>query len=172
MDVAKVKLAKKGDVKSFEYLINELKSYLYCVAMSWVNDEDDAGDAISETIINAYKYIRKLKKDELFKTWITRILINECKKIIKKRNNHLDFDSCNDLAEDEKTYDSDEIIDLEKAIDLLKPELKYVILFFYYYDMSLEEISSVMQIPIGTIKSRLNTAKTRLKEMLKEGDET
>ena len=164
-----VKLAQKGDIQAFEKLIEHYKIYLYNIAISIVHTENDAGDAIAETILNAYKYLHKLKKVEFFKTWLTRILINECKKIIKKRKNDVSIEECEEtLIILDNNTDIDEKISITNAINSLKKELKIVLILFYYNELSIKDISNILTIPEGTVKSRLNTAKTQLKDLLIE----
>ena len=78
-------LAKKGDKEAFKRIIEENKKYLFNIAISILGNEEDAGDAIGETIIKAYESIKNLREPKFFKTWITRILINESKKILISR---------------------------------------------------------------------------------------
>ena len=73
-------LAKRGNKEAFKRLIEENKKYLFNIAISILGNEEDAGDAIGETIIKAYESIKSLREPKFFKTWITRILINESKK--------------------------------------------------------------------------------------------
>jgi RNA polymerase sigma-70 factor (ECF subfamily) len=86
IDNIDVKLAKTGDRTSFSTLIDCHRLALYRVAKGILESDFDAADAIQETIISAYTNIGKLKKDEFFKTWLIRILINECKKILHRSN--------------------------------------------------------------------------------------
>ena len=78
-------LAKKGNKEAYKRLIEQNKKYLFNIAISILGNEEDAGDAIGETIIKAYENIKNLREPKFFKTWITRILINESKKILISR---------------------------------------------------------------------------------------
>ena len=80
-----VERAKKNDEQAFDEIILMMEKEMYLVARSKLNNDDDISDAIQETIIICFKNIIKLKDNSLFKTWIIRILINECNKIYKKK---------------------------------------------------------------------------------------
>lgn len=79
-----VTLAKKGDREAFISLMESNKISMYRVAKSILHNECDIEDAMQNTIILAYEKIYKLKKNDYFKTWLIRILINECNKVHKK----------------------------------------------------------------------------------------
>lgn len=143
--------------------------YLYHIAIAIVNNDEDAGDAISETIMKAYANLTKLKHPDYFKTWITRILINECRKIIKQRKKVVSLEDYSGKGRQEE-QNKEEIMDVQVAIQKLPKKQKDVIFLYYYHDLSIEEIALILEIPKGTVKSRLSTARNYLYEILsKEG---
>lgn len=77
-----VKKAQKKDDQAFVELMERCKSGMYKVARSYLKDDADIADAIQETVINCYEHIGRLKNADYFKTWLTRILINNCKDIL------------------------------------------------------------------------------------------
>ena len=81
-----IKKAKDGDKEAFTTLMLSLEKELYKIAKARLKNDDDIYDAIQETIIEAFKSIKKLKKIEAFKTWIIRILINKTNDIFRRRN--------------------------------------------------------------------------------------
>lgn len=159
----RVSLAKEGDKKAFTSLINENKLNLYRVAKAMLNSEADIEDAIQNTIIKAYENIEKLRNDALFKTWIIKILINQCNEIIRS-NKKIVF--IEDVKEHGGYYDSYKNIDLQKAIESLNEELRVVTVLFYYEDLPQEQIAKILEIPKGTVRSRLFRARERLAEIL------
>ena len=160
-----VERAKQGDKMAYQRLIEENKVYFFNIAIAIVKNNDDAGDAISEAIMIGFKEIKNLKKVEFFRTWITRILINECNKILKTRGKIVAFDN-NANVEVETPVNREEIMDLKIAINLLDSKLKDTIILFYYNGLSLKEISKILKIPVGTVKSRLSVAKQKLYNVL------
>lgn len=81
-----IKRAKDGDKEAFTTLMLSLEKELYKIAKARLKNDDDIYDAIQETIIEAFKSIKKLKKIEAFKIWIIRILINKTNDIFRRRN--------------------------------------------------------------------------------------
>lgn len=161
-------LLKNGDKETFKELIEENKKYLFNIAIAILKNEDDAGDAISETIIKAYKNLRKLKEAKFFKTWITRILINESNKILKSRSRTYSLEEWQDLSNEVKSdnISREEILDLRKALTKLSKEHYTVIMLFYYNELKIDDIAQILKVPVGTIKSRLNMARKNLYDQL------
>lgn len=160
-----VRRARDGSKEAFSELIRENKISMYKIAKNILKDEHNIGDAIAETIFKAYANINKLKNEEYFKTWLLRILINQCNEIHRK-NAKVVF--IGNQQEDMRTYDdSYEDIDLKNAIDSLDHELKLLVNLYYYEDLSLGDISKMLETPQGTLKSRLARARKSLYEMLK-----
>ena len=79
-----VQRAKDGDKEAFTELVLRLENNMYKIAKIRLDNESNVEDAVQETILEAFKSIKKLKQNEYFKTWIVRILINKCNKIYKK----------------------------------------------------------------------------------------
>ena len=165
MQKSTVHLAKQGNTEAFSELIHENKLSMYKVAKAMLGRECDVEDAIQNTIINSYKNIKNLKKEKFFKTWLIRILINECNEILRKNKRVISFD---ESVRDERYNDSYENMDLTNAINCLGKEFKVTTILFYFEDMSIKEISKFLEIPEGTIRSRLTRAREKLREIMSE----
>ncbi|MDQ0048176.1 RNA polymerase sigma-70 factor (ECF subfamily) [Paenibacillus polymyxa] len=86
MDLTKkAELAIHGDKEAFVNVIRAVQQSLYVVARSIVKNDEDCADAIQETVVKAFSNVHRLKEPAYFKTWIIRILINECNWIIRKK---------------------------------------------------------------------------------------
>ncbi|MCF0147763.1 MAG: sigma-70 family RNA polymerase sigma factor [Clostridium sp.] len=161
-----VRLAINGDKEAFNSLINENLKSLYIVARGMLNNEYDIEDSLQNTILKAYEKISSLKNEEFFKTWLTRIMINECNDIIRKSKKITyieDLKINNELYED-KYKD----LDLIKAINSLSSELRLTMWLFYFDDMSIDEISKTLKIAKGTVKSRLNRGREKIYNIISE----
>ncbi|MBQ3417402.1 MAG: sigma-70 family RNA polymerase sigma factor [Ruminococcus sp.] len=154
------------DNPTFEKLVLENEDTLYRVSMAILKNECDAQDAVHDAILSAYINLSKLRNEEYFKTWLVRILINQCKKEIKKRAHYADVgDALPDIRSRDNPYLSAEI---SEALDSLPPKLRLTVILFYVEDYSIKEISRALNIPEGTVKSRLNKGRKLLRELLKE----
>jgi len=159
-----VSLAKKGDHEAFMALIHTEKVKMYRIAKAMLRDETNIEDAIQTTILKAYENIKKLKKEDFFQTWLIRILINECNNIIRSYKKIIVIeDHDNSMV----AFDRYEDIDLCNAIQSLTEELRAVTVLYYYEDMNQERIATLLEIPKGTVKSRLSRAREQLEERLK-----
>ncbi|MGG7142375.1 RNA polymerase sigma factor [Clostridium nigeriense] len=154
--------AKRGSGKAFTKLIDENLKSIYRVAKGILNSEDDIEDAIQNTILKAYSNIKNLKNDELFKTWLIKILINECNKIYNFNKKCISLDK----VIEEQYNDKYENLDLKIAVDSLPEELRLVIALFYFEDLKISDISEIVGIPEGTVKSRLSRAKDKIAESM------
>lgn len=161
---------KKGDQEAFAELIEEYKLPIYKTAKAILKDEDDVCDAIQDTCLSIYKNINNLKSEQYFKTWVIRITINKCYDIISKHklNNEKIIKMQSDVSEIQSNFDSNIIAktDLGRAMDLLEEDLKLVTVLYYYNDMSVSDISEVINIPKGTVKSRIFRAREKLHQIL------
>ena len=162
---SEVKRAAGGDTEAFQNLIEEMKVYMYAVAIRYLKNEDDAGDAIGSAVLSAYENLKSLKRPQYFKTWITRILINECNKITKAKKRVVLVEDYKDI-EGSYTEEIEEGIDIRGYIDKLPDIHKAVVLMYFYQEMSIEEIAASLKISKGTVKSRLFNAKKALKRII------
>lgn len=154
--------AKNGDKDAFLALINENRLNVYRVARGILKSEHDIEDAIQNTVIKAYEKINTLKKDEFFKTWLIRILINECNEIIRSNKR---LETINNCSNEEKYNDTYENIDLINAIN---EELRITTVLFYFEDIPIKDIAIILKIPEGTVRSRLSRAREKLRGIMRE----
>lgn len=161
-----IESAKKGDKVAFEKIINEHKISLYRVARGILKDYQDIEDAFQETIIKAYKGIVHLKKNEYFKTWIIRIMINECYNVLKRNKKVLYLE---DVEIEHYALDNNlNKVEVAEAINSLEDDLKIVTVLYFYEDLPQKEIAKILDIPHGTVRSRLFRAKEKLRVILED----
>lgn len=161
-----VALAKKGNKEAFVRIIRENEKIMYRVAKNYLKSNEDILDAIGETTLKAYEKINTLKDDGYFKTWLIRILINECNYILRKSKNVvLNFEE--GLVED-LHIDTYENLDLKDALELLPISMKLILNLHYYEDLSIKDISKVLDINENTVKTNLRRGRDRLYKLLKE----
>ncbi|MTK10710.1 MAG: sigma-70 family RNA polymerase sigma factor [Clostridiaceae bacterium] len=160
-----IKLAKRGDNEAFSKLIKFYEKDLYRVAIAMLKNDDDALDGIQDAILKAFEAMKNLKKPEYFKTWLIKILINSCNAIINKKRKIVAYEDYINKSYEEEHCGK---IDIKDAVNKLDYELRILIILYYYEDMSLKNISESLNIPEGTIKSRLSRARGYLKEYLSD----
>ncbi|MHC0037606.1 sigma-70 family RNA polymerase sigma factor [Pseudoneobacillus sp. C159] len=158
-----VLLAQRGDKKAFTRIIKSVEKSLFHVARSMLRTDADCLDAAQEAILKAYQSLPTLKEPKYFKTWITRILINECHAIIRKNSKLVMID---ELIEQAAEQPMAEFVDLENALKFLEEDHRVVIHLHYINDLSVAEMAAILEIPEGTVKSRLNRARAKLSSLL------
>lgn len=135
--------------------------------------EDDVNEAVQNTIVNSFISIKSLKNEKYFKTWIIKILINECNHIYKSKKENI-FEEYNEdsIKEISRDYISDSIhnIDFFELVKNLNYEEKMLITLFYSEDLSIKEISNIMDIPQSTVTTKLSRARNKLKKILEGGE--
>ena len=137
---------------------------LYRVAFGILRTEDEINDAISNTTVIVFEKIHTLKNEEYFKTWLTRILINECYKIYNQNKKIVYLET----YDQEKLTYNDEYVDddIKILVRKLDKDLKDIVILYYFEDFSVKEIAKIMKIPEGTVKSRLSRARRELEKTL------
>ena len=159
-----IKSAKKKNADAFSKLIDSQMQSLYKTAYAIVKNNDDAADAISETVLICWEKLQTLKKNQYFKTWITRILINECYKILKNNSNIVRFE---DMVVEESTEDVHNL-EFEEALDTLDDKYRVIVVLYYSQGFSTKEIARILKIPEGTVRTRLSRAREQLKKYYEE----
>lgn len=162
-----VSQAQNGCDESFEKLMNLYKEYLYKMAFLYVKNEHDALDIYQETVYKSYINISKLRDANFFKTWITKILINNVN--MKNRHyNKFQDEQVEDYIGDISYSNIEENIDLYDAIDSLEEKYKTPVILQYFHDLTIPQIAQIMECNENTIKSYIRRAKKKLYDILKE----
>lgn len=151
-------------MKRAEYCeyINQYKDHLYTVAYFILNNKMDAEDAAGNAILKGYEHIDQLKNPHKFKTWMITITKNEALKIKEKRL---------ELPGNEKMETMMDPVwdchnELWDIVQRLNEEYRLVVVMYYYNGLSIRDISHVLDVPVGTVKSRLNRGRELLKKSL------
>lgn len=164
-----VEKAKKGNEKAFMKLVEDIKGQMYKTAYMKLKNEEDALDAVQETLIRAFTNIKTLRENQFFKTWIIRILINECNNIYKYKTKVISLEENLTRNLQDEIAGSLEAIDLHNVLKKLENIHKEVIDLRYNYDLKFDDMAKVLDVPVGTVKSRLNRAHKILKNLLWDG---
>lgn len=144
--------------------VSEYRYQFYITAYALLRNEADAEDAVCNAILNGYEHLAQLKNPKKFKAWMLTITKNEALKLCHRRMELPGDESVEHLLP--PTYDKHN--ELWDIVQTLKEEYRIVIVLFYYNDLSLRDISEVLDISIGTVKSRLDRGRKLLKDALGE----
>jgi len=145
--------------------VTAAETTLYHISKSILKNDCDCADAVQEAIIIAFSKLPSLRDDRFFKTWLCRILINECYQICRANKKVVPLE---DNIDAEFPLGQREELGLFDAIMELKIELRLVIVLHYIEGFGITEIADALKIPEGTVKSRLSRARVGLKAILGE----
>lgn len=155
------------DKHTFVSQVLEAEHALYRIAKSMLRNESDCEDAVQNAIVKAYEKQHTLRQPEFFKTWIIRILMNECYGLLRTRKGTVSYE---EYFSPEHTQaaapEGADFSQLYQALDRLKPKIKGVTVLHYIEGYSVEDIGALLKIPQGTVKSRLSKGRTQLKTLL------
>ena len=154
----------EGDKESYIELMNMLKDDMYKVAIAKLRNIEDANDAIQNTIINSYEKILTLKDKKFFKTWLIKILINECNDIYRKQYRYLKIIEKlkTKLVKENREYDcyiTDGNLNFEKMISILNDREKIIITLYYNSRFTINEIAEILNMNINTVKTKISRAR-------------
>lgn len=153
------------DKKEFVQRIEAIKKQLYKMAYLYLGSEASALEAVDEAVYKALKALKQLRQPEYFNTWITRILINECKKELKRLSRFTYKEDVYIGEQEDYHYDA---LPLKEAIASLPEELRGVIILRYFLGYTLAETAEALETPQGTVVTRQRRALQLLKLELEE----
>jgi RNA polymerase sigma-70 factor (ECF subfamily) len=170
-----IRRVQEGDRKAFQELVNAYKRKAYYVAMGFVNNHEDALDLSQDAFVKAFKAIKTFDLNSPFFPWFYKIIKNHCLNYIKK-SARVRNDSLEELEEEqfmqfheerpdprEQFSQSQQREQLWEAIERLKPDFREIIIMKHFHNLSYKEIADALNIPIGTVMSRLFNARQELK---------
>lgn len=175
MEETLVRQMKEGDKASFDLLYEKYKNMAFHTAYLITGNHSDSEDIVQETFVKVYLHCRELKNDSGFKSWMMQILIHTAYRMGKKNSREYPDELVAERADAKPTPSSLEyVLEQEKAARIMQAvrELpvrqRTVVILFYYQDCSISEIAKICGCLEGTVKSRLHTARARMRRHLQE----
>ena len=158
-----IEKAKNKNPDAFDQLMRAQLQSMYRIAISMLQNEEDAADAIQETVLKCWQKIGQLKSDEYFQTWLTRILINQCKDILKSRKKYVYVEDMPEIVH-EDNYFTNEWKELLRRLN----EKYRVVMELYYVDgFSTKEIAEMLHITDMNVRSRMARGRKQLEQILR-----
>ena len=177
-DLSLINRFKAGDTSVFEEILLKYQDRIYNLCRYMLGNAHDAEDAAQDVFLKAYQNLNRFKPEASLLTWLYRIAINTCidyrrkpffESVFKnsKEGDVFVVDQPSDSPSPEKLYESKEIGNaIQFALGRLSEKLRTVIVLKEIEGLSYEEISEVLDVSIGTVKSRISRAREKLKELL------
>lgn len=172
--------AQKGDRPAFGRLVEAHKERAYAAALALTQNHEDARDLSQDAFVRAFRNLHRFQLGRPFYPWYYRILRNLCISYLEKHGSGRMVSLDRLVEEDHVQFQSDEVDVrdrlhqkemaklLRRAIDTLKPEFKEIIAMKHFEEMSYEEISQALGIPLGTVMSRLFHARKALAKVMEK----
>jgi RNA polymerase sigma-70 factor (ECF subfamily) len=173
---------KRGDIRGLEILVRKYQLDAVHIAAPIINDLGQAEEIVQEAFIKVYQNIEKFDETRSFRSWFLQIVVNDTLNLVRRQSRLVPLnypeDTENDVLQDENEncllrFEQAEFSDeyalanaVQKLLESLSPEHQAIIQLKFYLSMSEKEIADVVQVPIGTVKSRLYAAKNIFKSML------
>ncbi len=148
-------------------VILESQHQMYATAKAILKDDHDCADAIQETIVKAFAKLDTLRKDRFVKTWLMRILMNECYNICRRSEKILPIDQYMEQIETPQK-ERENYGELYEAVQELREELRIPVVLYYVEDLSCREIAEILEISEGAVQKRLARAREKLKNRLQD----
>lgn len=173
-----VKKAQSGDAYALEKLFEKYHNLAYYIALKICHCDADAEDIVQESFIEIERSIHKLNEPKYFKAWLNRIIFSKSTRLFRK-NKDVNMRPYDDTAlsqiteerryllpKQESKFQSDREVMLS-FVDQLPDKLRVTLYLMYFEELSVKEIAMILQIPDGTVKSRISSAKTELRTMIR-----
>jgi RNA polymerase sigma-70 factor (ECF subfamily) len=163
-----VKASQQGDVVAFNRLVLKWEKPIYNLNFRMLQDPDEASEATQEVFLSAFRSIKRFRQTARFSTWLYRIACNHCVSRLRRRPPGVQY-SLDDPNPENPIHRSlpiqasheREVLNEERrkrvrqALEHLSPDQRVVVELKFFQELTLEEIAEVVQLPLGTIKSRL-----------------
>ena len=170
----------RRDEQKFESLAQACEKQVYFTCLRMMRTPEDAMDAAQEAMLRAWRAFHTFRGDSMFSTWIDRIAVNTCLDLIRKRKATVSLDMLRDEGFDpadahESTYgklaEKERMALLKEGLNLLPDDMRTVLVLRDMEGRTMEEIASLLSLPLGTVKSRLNRARKKLCQFLSQNGE-
>lgn len=161
-----IQRAKAGDDSAFVELIESQKDTMYKVARSYLHNDADAADAISETVLACFEKLGSLRQPQFFRTWLVRILIRKCQDMLRKRKQSVPLEEVTQVGYSDSGHMRVEFLSL---LDSLNEKYRTVLLLYYGEGFTVREIAQAMNLKEETVKTRLRRARDGFGQAYKAG---
>lgn len=156
-----VKRAIQGESDAFAQLIEWNTQSLYKVARAYFSNDADVADAISETILVCFEKIGTLRKPEYFKTWLIRILINQCNMMLRDRKREVSVAEFPEIMVETSQY---ALVEFKQLLENIDEKYRLILVLYYVEDFKIKEIAQLLDMKENTVKTRLKRGRNSLKK--------
>lgn len=169
-DIKLIEKIRGRDEQSFTVLVKCYTPYVYRTAYALLQDQSEAEDLSQEVFLKIYRSIGQLSNPHAFHSWLNKIIANTCLDRLKKQHPTPIADSELDMVSQETSRQLDQNLLIRDALQRLSSEYRETLVLREWQGYSYEEIANILGVPVGTVKSRIHTARLQLRKILSEGE--
>ena len=176
-----IRRCQQGDRLALEALVRRYQNYVYRLCYLVMHNEQDAEDMTQETLLRACRALPRYQVREgvSFEAWLYRIAVNCCRSRLRRKWHQVlpwpepapEIAAEPELQPERRLEQNEWRSEILRAVGSLNQKHRIVVILRYYLGLSNEEIAQTLSVPSGTVRSRLHTARQRLKEILEEGED-
>lgn len=168
-----VRRAQGGDQDAMTTVVTRYQGYVYRTAYGIVQHAADAEDVTQETFLKMYRSFRTLRNVRTFPTWLARIAAHTALDRVaqRERNHPASMDDLEVMASSDTVHGSDLQIDVARALARLTPQHRAVVVLREVYGFDYAELAQILNVPVGTVRSRLHHARMQLRAALEVPEE-
>ena len=181
----------EGDTRAFEALVNKYKNLVFSISFRMLGNHPDAEDASQESFLKIFNSLKKYNNNHKFSSWLYQITMNVCKDILRKKKRSVSNISLDKRPKDSEGREMEDVLSidngnipeklaeenefrnsLEKAIYELPEGYKEPLILRYTENLTYEDISTILKLPIATVKVRIHRARKMIRERVRNYFET
>ena len=155
-----VEKAVRGDADAFLELMEMNSLSMYKTARGLLKNDNDVSDAIQDTILTSFEKIHKLKNPQYFKTWLIRILINECNQILRHYKKVNTIEQVPETPRQDKSLAEFEFKEMLEQVD---EKYRVILVLYYEQGFKISEIAELLELNENTVKTRLARAREQIR---------
>jgi RNA polymerase sigma-70 factor (ECF subfamily) len=171
-DADLVRRFQGGADQAFEALMTRHERRVYNLAFRMLGNAEDARDATQDAFLSCFRHLSAFRGDSAFATWLHRIAVNACYDSLRRRRESVSLDErpIEPAAHPDHAERAVLAVDIQRALIEVPADFRAVVIMHELQDMPLDEIAAILEVPVGTVKSRLHRGRVALGRALSAGD--
>jgi RNA polymerase sigma-70 factor (ECF subfamily) len=162
-----------GDGRAFDAIVQRYEQRVYAIALRMTGNVEDARDAMQDVFVSALRALRTFRGDAQLSTWIHRVAVNASLDLLRKRKRHAHRpledagdEPSDDAGPEEAAAHAARAAEVQRALQLVSDEHRAVLVLHDLQDLDYADVADALDIPVGTVKSRLHRARMEMARLL------
>lgn len=163
----------RGESRAFDTIVEKYEQRVYAIALRMTGNVEDARDAMQDVFISALRALRSFRGDAQLSTWIHRVAVNASLDVLRKRKRHVAQPleeagerPSDDVGPEDAAARAARAVEVQRALQHVSEEHRAVLVLHDLQDLDYAETAKALDIPVGTVKSRLHRARTEMAHLL------